>query len=76
MGKVYSVALPIAGHIYVDVEAEDEDSAIAVALEREFQTKDIENWEIMERGFTRGNVCYCPQPWDPEAELIDSGEDA
>lgn len=71
----YSVALPIAGHIFVEVEADDAKAAVEAALELQFDTKDIEEWQVMERGYTRGNVCYCPTPWEPEAELLDDDDD-
>lgn len=71
--KTYNVTLPIAGHINLDVEAESEEEAI----EKAFGTcsmDDITEWEALEQ-FTKGNVCYCPQPWEAAAELIDGGEE-
>ena len=64
--KTYSVTLPIAGHAHLDVEAESEDEAIQKALEQ-VTLGDVDNWEAVEQ-FNRGNVCYCPRPWEAEAE--------
>lgn len=63
--KTYTVTLPIAGHAYVTVEAEDEKQAIEKALE-EVTIENIEDWQAMET-FNQGNVLYCPQPWNAEA---------
>lgn len=63
----YNVTLPIAGHAYVSVEADNEESAIEAALEQ-VTLGHIEEWEALKR-LNMGNVCYCPQPWEAEAEL-------
>lgn len=55
--KKWHVALPISGVIYIEIEAEDEESAIDAALEQSFNTKDIAEWET-HRDLVRGNVCY------------------
>jgi acyl-CoA reductase-like NAD-dependent aldehyde dehydrogenase len=62
----YNVTLPIAGHVYVTVEADSEEEAIERALETAADSKELE-WETL-RHFNRGNVCYCPTPWDAAAE--------
>jgi hypothetical protein len=69
--KVFTVTLPIAGHAYVNVEAETEEAAIAAAMEQ-VTLADIESWEALEQ-FNQGNICYCPHPW--EAEAIDETPD-
>jgi hypothetical protein len=75
MAKTYSVAVPISGVIYVEVEAEDEKDAIEKALDSDQLTQDnLERWEA-HRHIVQGNVCYAVQ-WEAEAELIDDGEDA
>ncbi len=67
--KVWNVTVPIAGHAVVQVEATTEAEAIEAALQsEELNIKAIENWEPLEK-FNEGNVCYCPQPWEAEAEL-------
>ena len=68
--KTYSVTIPIAGHAIVEVEADDEEAAIEKALE-EVTLNNVDEWEAL-REFNRGNVCYCPQPWEIEAQ--DLGE--
>ena len=73
--KKYDVLLPIAGHISVQVEAESEKDAIKRALEAsDFSLDDIQDWKAIEQ-FSKGNVCYCPWPWEAEAELA-YGEEA
>lgn len=69
--RVFSVTLPIAGHAYVTVEAENEDQAIDKAME-EVTIDDIETWEAVPQ-FNKGNVCYCPHPW--EAAVVDETPD-
>lgn len=72
--KTYGVKIPIAGHIYVEVEAANEDEAIEKAFEQDFTVDNIESWETLEQ-FNKGNVCYCPHPWGAEAEIIDDNEE-
>ncbi len=66
MTKSYTVIIPIAGHAFVDVEATSEDEA----KDKAFNSVDkhhIEEWEALEQ-FNRGNVCFCPSPWNVEIE--------
>lgn len=70
--REYNVILPIAGHAYVTVEAESEEEAIEKAFEVE-KFDEIE-WEMLEQ-FNRGNVCYCPSPWEAVADAVDGDED-
>jgi hypothetical protein len=73
--KRYSVVLPIAGHITVEVEAENEKAAIEEAMASDDAHRaSIEDWEMLEK-FHSGNVCYCPTPWEAEATLVDGEED-
>jgi hypothetical protein len=67
----YSVLIPIAGSIEVEVEADDEESAVQAALATEFTEEDLQSltWESMEH-ICQGNVCYAPT-WSAEANLID-----
>lgn len=70
----YSVLIPMAGHICVEVEADSEEAAIEAAFESDDLTlKNVTEWEVLKQ-FNRGNVCYCPSPWDAEAELIEGDE--
>lgn len=66
MPRTFTVTLPIAGHAYVTVEADNEDAAIEAALEK-VTIDDIDEWEALPR-FHEGNVCYCPSPWEATAE--------
>lgn len=73
--KTYTVTLPIAGHIVIDVEAESEEAAIEAAMCSDKLTlANIESWGALEQ-FNQGNVCYCPQPWEAEVELAFGEED-
>lgn len=68
----YSVTVPIAGHIAVEVDADSEAAAIDMVMNGDVPIgdKDIIGYETLET-FTRGNVCYCPTPWEVTAELVD-----
>jgi len=69
MKKSYDVLIPIAGHVFLTVEAESEEEAIELGMERA-SLEDIEEWTTLER-FSEGNVCYCPSPWEAEAEVTE-----
>ena len=74
MSKSYVVTIPIAGHAVVYVNANNAEEAIEAAMSSDQLTiKSIESWEAIER-FLEGNVCYCPQPWEAEAECQDEEE--
>lgn len=62
----YHVTIPIAGHAYLTVEAESVEEAIEIAM-GEVTIDHIETWDPVE-AFNQGNVCYCPRPWEAEAE--------
>jgi hypothetical protein len=68
--KTYSVTIPIAGHVIVEVDAEDEKSAIEKAFKVEISlAEDLGQWQTLDR-FHQGNVCYCPRPWEASAEEV------
>ncbi len=62
----YYVTIPIAGHAYIYVEADNEDAALEKGME-DITIDNIETWEPMET-FLEGNVLYCPRPWEAEIE--------
>lgn len=64
--RVFSITIPIAGHAFMEVEAENEAAAIEKALET-VTMDNIDMWEPLEQ-FNQGNVCYCPQPWNVVAK--------
>ncbi len=64
--KTYNVIIPIAGHAYIQVEADNEEQAKEIAMEKA-TLDDLEDWECLDE-FNRGNVCYCPTPWEIEVE--------
>lgn len=66
---IYNVTVPIAGHVTIKVEAESEEEAIEQALDSTVSEDNEIQWELLER-FNDGNICYCPQPWEAEAEEI------
>jgi hypothetical protein len=67
--KTYSVTIPIAGHVIVEVDAEDKKSAIEEAFKVRISTKDIDQW-VMLKSFNERGFCHCPGPWDAEAEEV------
>lgn len=64
--KQYTVKIPIAGHFVVEVEAENKAQAIEKAWRADPESGEAA-WDMIET-FCSGNVCYCPAPWEPEAE--------
>ena len=79
--KTFSVIIPIAGHVVVDVDATSAEEAKEVAFsiaadalgrmikDDEEQKARIENLELLEE-FNKGNVCYCPSPHEIEVDEI------
>lgn len=67
----YGVKIPMAGHLYVEMEADSEEEAIDKAKHLDLSSDHLEYWETVDQ-FTKGNVCYCPHPWEIEAEPIES----
>lgn len=63
--RTWGVTMPIAGHCYVEVEAETEEEAIEKAFDS-VTNENLESWEALER-FQQGNVSHCPHPWVVEA---------
>lgn len=70
--KTYAVTIPIAGHLHIEVEANSEEEAIEKGMD-EADLSHIEEWTALQR-FNQGNVCYCPSPWEAEAECVDEGD--
>ncbi len=66
--KTYSVLIPIAGHCFVEVEAESEEQAKSKAFEK-ISLDNIEDWEALD-SFNTGNVCHCPTPWEIEIDEL------
>ena len=66
--KTYAITVPIAGHAFVEVEAETEEQAHQKAIE-EVTLHHIEEWEALEQ-FNQGNVCFCPHPWNIEKTMV------
>lgn len=64
----YGVTLPIAGHAWLEVDAESEEAAIEAA-HKEVTASDIESWETLDK-VVEGNVCYAPT-WISSAALIE-----
>lgn len=68
----YSVTLPIVGSVSVEVEADNEEMALAAALESDIDFKDVDQWEVLRRR-CRGNVCSLP--CDTDVREIDANDD-
>ncbi len=71
--RKFSVAIPITGVIYTEVDANSEAEAIEKALQKPFDTKDIETWQ-QHRHVCQGNVFYGEQ-CDAEAEDVGEADD-
>ena len=67
MGK-YLVIVPVAGHAFIEVEADSPNEAEVLAFER-LGPENLEDWEPLE-AFNEGNVCHCPFPWEVEVEEL------
>jgi hypothetical protein len=72
MSKTYYVKIPFAGYVGLEVEADDEESAIEAALDKAAMTcegrdgTEVQEWEFLEY-VVQGNVCAAPL-WEAEAE--------
>lgn len=55
--KTYGVSIPVAGYIYIEIEAEDENDAKEKAFQSDIDIKDIEEWDVHEE-ICRGNVFH------------------
>lgn len=55
--KKYGVTLPLVGHIYLEVEAENKKEALEKALETQWKDENIVDLEAIER-VVEGNVVY------------------
>lgn len=64
----YLVTIPIAGHAFIDVEADSAEEAQEKAFEI-VRRDHIEEWEPLTQ-FNSGNVCYCPSPWEVKVEVV------
>lgn len=69
---LFGVRVPVAGHMYIEVEAESDDEAIDKAMAT-VEIKHIEGWEPMKQ-FNEGNVCYCPRPWEVSVEELEKDD--
>lgn len=66
--KNYLVKLPIAGHLTFEVNAMSESEAIEKAQDMPTNEGELE-YETLTK-FHAGNICYCPAPWEEEAQEI------
>lgn len=74
--KEFGVIVPMAGQLYVTVEAETEEEAIEIALSGkcgdgtdDITIDELEEWEIYKE-YNSGNVCNISTNWEAEAEEI------
>ena len=71
--RIYGVTVPIAGHAYIEVEASSEEEAQEMAFQN-VEVRDMQEWDALKQ-FIRGNVCYCPAPWEVEIEDLGSADE-
>lgn len=65
----YGVTIPIAGHSYIEVDADNEKEAVDKAFES-CESGEL-SWEPLEC-FVQGNVTHCPSPNEIEvSEVVD-----
>lgn len=57
--RLFAVTLPVCGYAVVEVEAEDEKSAIEAAFGADITKAHIEEWDVY-RHIAQGNVLYAP----------------
>jgi hypothetical protein len=84
--KTYNVTIPMAGHVCLSVKAESKDDAkekaldvAGEALDRMLKDDDesgaeFQNVDVLDQ-FNRGNVCYCPDPWQVDVEEVEAEEE-
>ena len=70
---LYSVTIPIAGHVVLEIEASSGKEAIDKGMQKAAESH-IDEWQCLEQ-FNSGNVCHCPTPWKAEAEELRDNED-
>jgi len=70
----YGVTIPISGHVYIEVSAENEKAAIDNAMEL-VGNEDVEEWSA-HRKLVDGNVIYADAPWEASAENLDDDNQA
>ncbi len=54
--KTFAVTIPITGIAHLEIEAEDEDSAIELAIDK-VTLDDVDEWEATKQ-IVKGNVFY------------------
>lgn len=55
--KKYGLSIPIAGYVYIEIEAENEQQAIDKAFENGWEDEDVQELNMYEK-LVQGNVCY------------------
>jgi len=66
----YGITIPIAGFVWLEVEADDEDHAKELAFDHQFEPKDIQEWNLYE-SFDKGNVSMVETPTKVEIEVLE-----
>ena len=69
--RMFGVIIPIAGHLYCEVEATTEEEAIEKAMDMEHTIEEIEEWDYYQELVT-GNVMHYSVN---KIEVTDSWED-
>lgn len=71
--KKFGVSVPIAGYVYIEVEAENKKEAVEKAFDQGYTQDDIQEIDMYER-IIEGNVCHV---WHNrvEVEELDSDEE-
>ena len=65
----FLVVIPIAGHVTYEIEADSEDDAIDIAMEKDPNDGGDVAYDMLLK-FNTGSVCHCPSPWEATADEI------
>jgi hypothetical protein len=63
--KKFGVSVPIAGYVYIEVEAENKNEAIEKVFEQGYKEDDIQEMDMYEK-IVEGNICNV---WHNEVEV-------
>ena len=65
----YGITIPVAGYVWTEVEANDQDEAIEIAMDKSFSTGQIKEWNLYKQ-FMKGNVSQIDGPTEIEIQEL------
>lgn len=69
--KKYGLEIPIAGYVYLEIEADSEEEAIEKAFEQGWEQDDIQEIDMYEQ-IVEGNICHV---WHNRVEVAELEND-